>query len=149
MSRPVVELYNHQEAVALDLGSLGIQAELVLPMVLLCPVPPGAVSVLGDLDTVEVSFINDAEIARVHGEFLDDPTPTDVITFDHGEILISAETAARCAADYGHTPPEEALLYLIHGLLHLRGYDDQEPESRAAMHRTQQHLLEKIRKQTE
>ena len=51
--------------------------------------------VLPQLSSVEVSLIGDEEIARVHSEFLEDPTPTDVITFHHGEILISVDTAER------------------------------------------------------
>ena len=144
MKLPELELYDHQETITLDLDALTAGAVRALPLVLACPVPPGCASVLAELETVEVSFISDEEIARVHGEFLDDPTPTDVITFEHGELLISADTAARCAGEYGHTTQQEALLYLIHGLLHLHGYDDHEPTDRTAMHDAQQRILDTV-----
>ncbi len=85
--------------------------------------------------------MTDDEIARVHGEYLDDPTPTDVITFHHGEILISADTAVRVAGELGQPADREALLYLIHGLLHLNGHDDHEEESRDLMHARQEAIL--------
>ncbi|MCA1963104.1 MAG: rRNA maturation RNase YbeY [Prosthecobacter sp.] len=93
------------------------------------------------LEDIEITLVTDAEIARVHGEFLDDPTPTDVITFHHGEILISAETAAAAAPEHGQSLDEELALYLIHGLLHLSGWEDETPADAAAMAQTQAALL--------
>lgn len=93
---------------------------------------------------VEVSLIDDEAIARVHAEFLDDPTPTDVITFpyeEYGEILISLETAQRQGEKYGRLFFVETTLYLIHGILHLAGYDDKDPAERKEMERIQEFLL--------
>jgi len=75
---------------------------------------------------------------------MDDPTPTDVITFHHGEILISLDTARREAPAHGHTVAEETLLYLIHGLLHLSGHTDLHEPDRSAMHREQEDILRQI-----
>ena len=78
---------------------------------------------------VNVTLIDDAEIARVHAQFMDDPSPTDVITFpygEEGEILISVETAERQSAEYQVSFEREVALYLVHGPLHLGGYDDQD-----------------------
>jgi probable rRNA maturation factor len=50
-----------------------------------------------------------------------------------GEIIISTETAARLAADYDWRPIHEVSLYLVHGLLHLCGYDDLTPEEQVVM----------------
>ena len=53
---------------------------------------------------VSVTLIDDLKIGRVHLQFMDDPSPTDVITFpygEEGEILISVETAVRQALEYG------------------------------------------------
>jgi len=63
-------------------------------------------------------------MARVHGDFLGDPTETDVITFPYGEILICPAVAKDRAAEYGVEVNQEVLLYALHGLLHLAGYDD-------------------------
>lgn len=106
--------------------------------------PGAAPSCLGGLEEVEISLIEDAEIARIHGEFMDDPTATDVITFHHGEILASVDTAAREAAARGDVMHRELALYLIHGLLHLHGHTDTEPAPRAAMHAAQEAILEKV-----
>ena len=70
------------------------------------------------------------------------PTPTDVITFHHGEILISAETAAREATMRGTPVSREVTLYLVHGLLHLHGHADQSEAARALMHQTQERILD-------
>jgi probable rRNA maturation factor len=92
------------------------------------------------LDEVEVAVVSDAVIARVHRDFMDIPGVTDVITFDHGEIVVSAQTAARCAVEHGHSVDAELALYIVHGLLHLNGYDDMTPEARKVMHAVQNRI---------
>jgi len=77
----------------------------------------------------------------VHRDFMNIPGPTDVITFAHGEIIISPETAQENAALYGRSLDEELARYLVHGLLHLSGYEDQTPEEAARMHALQERLL--------
>ena len=79
---------------------------------------------LKELDSVEISIIDDKQIAKVHGEFMNDPSPTDVITFDYGEILVSAETALSNSEELQVSLENEILLYIIHGMLHLGGYLD-------------------------
>ena len=79
---------------------------------------------LKELETVEISIIDDKQIAKVHGEFMDDTSPTDVITFDYGEILVSAETALSNSEELQVSLENEILLYIIHGMLHLGGYLD-------------------------
>lgn len=106
--------------------------------------PGGGPSGLATLEEVEISLISDAEIARIHGEFMDDPAATDVITFHHGEILASVDTAAREAAARGENMHRELALYLIHGLLHLHGHTDAEPAPRAAMHAAQDAILAEV-----
>lgn len=117
-------------------------AETALPRCL--AVAKTSAAVLHQLEAIEITLVTDAEIAHVHGEFLNDPTPTDVITFHHGEILISIETAARQAAEYGQNQPvaREIALYLIHGLLHLAGWDDHAPAEAAEMAGLQESILQ-------
>jgi probable rRNA maturation factor len=69
---------------------------------------------------------------------------TDVITFEHGELVISAETAARHAGDYAQRLEHELGLYIIHGILHLNGYDDLEEPAAARMLERQRSLLERV-----
>lgn len=97
---------------------------------------------LKELAEVEVTIVSDRVIADVHQRFMDIPGATDVITFEHGEIVTSAETAAAYAREYGHGVDQELGLYIIHGLLHLNGYDDLKRSDAARMHRTQQRLLQ-------
>jgi len=93
----------------------------------------------GDLS---VAFVGDKEIAKVHADFMDDPTVTDVITFvgepnPHepfaGEIVINVDQARRAGPEHGQTAKAELLLYLVHGWLHLAGYRDKKPAEAKAM----------------
>lgn len=140
---PHLECYEHCTVPGLSPESLAERARLALPRCLEA-VGGAEPPVLGGLDEVEVSLISDDAIAAVHGDFMDDPTATDVITFHHGEILISVETAVRCAAEHGHPVEREALLYVIHGLLHLNGHDDLSEPARSRMHATQEAILEAV-----
>lgn len=115
-----------------------------LPAVL--SLPEGPVPVLSGLEEVEISVVDDASIRDVHARFLDDPTETDVITFPHGdglgEIIISYDTAIRQAAEYHEPVCRELFRYMVHGLLHLHGYIDTEPEERERMFSRQEPLVE-------
>lgn len=90
---------------------------------------------------LEVTFLDDDEMARLHGEFLSDPTTTDVITFQHGELVIGVEVADRQAVEFGTTPELEIALYGIHGMLHLAGFDDRTVEDSQQMKIRQEELL--------
>mgnify|MGYP000738786712 CR=1 FL=1 len=92
IASPKTVLYNRQKATAVPLPWLRRAVKAAVPGCL-AQGKEREDAVLATLEEVEITFVDDAEIARVHGEFLDDPTPTDVITFHHGEILISADTA--------------------------------------------------------
>ena len=91
-------------------------------------------------------FVNDAEIAALNKEFLLHDGPTDVITFEHGEIVISTDRTVAQAGQFKKPLHEELTLYLIHGLLHLAGYDDTSPVPRRAMLRCQKEILQVLRK---
>jgi len=99
---------------------------------------------------ISVAVVDDATIARLHGKFLGDPTPTDVLTFVleqspqalEGEIVLSAETACANAIRYRCSTEEELLRYAIHGALHLAGYDDATPRQRAAMRKRERKYLD-------
>ncbi|MDE1171913.1 MAG: rRNA maturation RNase YbeY [Verrucomicrobium sp.] len=95
---------------------------------------------------IEVNLLSAEESGRIHAEFLDDPAPTDVITFDHGEILICPRVAREQGKAYGRTMEEEVLLYGIHGLLHLRGWDDATPAQYKAMAEAQEEVWKRVKK---
>jgi probable rRNA maturation factor len=95
---------------------------------------------------VEITLLGEAAIAKVHGEFLEDSSPTDVITFEHGEILIGVPIAAANAKKFRHPADHEVALCAIHGLLHLLGYDDLTEKERVIMHARQEEILEEALK---
>lgn len=90
---------------------------------------------------VHALLVSDRRISQLHQRFLQIAGPTDVITFQHGEIFISVETAARAAKSHRTSLAHELRLYLVHGLLHLHGFDDRDPAARALMHVTQERLV--------
>ncbi len=91
-----------------------------------------------------VAVVSDRTIATVHQRFMAVSGPTDVITFQHGEIVISAETALRQARQYRSSLMQELQLYIIHGLLHLRGYDDKTSAGSREMERLQRSILRRL-----
>lgn len=107
----------------------------------LLALPPGPEHVLSTLETVEIAIVDDETIARVHGQYLNDPTSTDVITFPYGEILVSCDTAERYAAAHTLSREEELFRYMVHGLVHLHGYLDAQPEERKALFAVQEPLV--------
>ncbi len=117
------------------------QAALTALLPELLAAAPGPDHVLSGLELVEISIVDDPTIARVHADFLNDPTPTDAITFHHGEILVSCDTAARYAAEHGLGREEELFRYMVHGLTHLQGYLDYEPADREALFAVQEPLV--------
>jgi probable rRNA maturation factor len=93
---------------------------------------------------VTIVFVSDARIARLHRDFMSIEGPTDVITFQHGEIFISVETAERQAIGLGNTFDYELRVYIIHGLLHLAGYDDLTEPGSEVMTRLQDDLFRQV-----
>jgi rRNA maturation RNase YbeY len=102
------------------------------------------VGLISGMKTIEVTLLDDEEMARLHGEFLADATPTDVITFDHGELLIGVETAGRQAVEFQTSADREIALYGIHGMLHLAGFDDHDPVQAQAMAMRQEELFSEV-----
>jgi probable rRNA maturation factor len=114
-------------------------AECALPACL--KLPGRKREVVSRLDEVSVVLVSDRRIADLHRRFLNERGPTDVITFQHGEIVISAETAQRQARAFRTSLEHELRIYIAHGLLHLRGYDDKTPAGAAEMKRLQEKLV--------
>ncbi len=102
-----------------------------------------------------VVLLKKAKMKEMNREYLDEDRPTDVLAFplqdedgggtnDNllGEILVCPAIARSRAAEHGFAPEHEMYLYLIHGLLHLLGYDDKKEEDRKKMNTRQQELLD-------
>lgn len=100
---------------------------------------------------VSLVLVTDAEIHRVNREFLEHDWPTDVISFSYsdpgdeaidGELVVSVETAARQSVLHGWSLQDELLLYCVHGVLHLCGYDDLTDEARPLMREREREILD-------
>lgn len=92
-------------------------------------------------DEIGVLLVSDRRMSELHRRFMQIAAPTDVITFQHGEIVISVETAQRQAKAFGTSLEHELRLYLVHGLLHLQGFDDHAPAARRRMNSIQERIV--------
>jgi probable rRNA maturation factor len=99
---------------------------------------------------VDLALVSDDKIALLNWEYLGHRGPTDVITFPlslpgdealEGDVVISVDTAARESSARGQPLMAEVLLYAVHGVLHLLGYDDKTSRGAAAMHAEEERTL--------
>ena len=138
--KPELLIVNQQNRVGVDLDDLCDFAVRALPHCIECA--GRHERTLPELEEVTIVLVDDDEIARLHSEFMQVEGPTDVITFHHGDIAISAETAQRQAEEFDSNLAHEIQLYIVHGLLHLNGYEDSDQCEREVMHREQSRILE-------
>ena len=97
-------------------------------------------------DTIGIILVNDKQIAALNDQFHHTAGPTDILTFQFpelagGELTISVERAVAHAKRYRTTPGREFALYVVHGILHLHGYDDRTPRQRARMRAAERRIL--------
>ncbi len=97
---------------------------------------------------LSIAFLGHDDMAAVHGQFLDDATPTDVITFPGdpemdfaGEICVGVQQAIEVGPEHGHDLAREVTLYLVHGWLHLAGLDDRKEADRVQMRLAEKQAL--------
>ena len=105
-----------------------------------------------------LKLVDEAAMEVLHVQWMDQPGPTDVMSFPMdelrpgrdgqepeegvlGDIVLCPSVAARQAAEAGHATEEELLLLTTHGILHLLGYDHAEPEEEREMFELQRTLL--------
>jgi probable rRNA maturation factor len=114
---------------------------------------------------ISVAVLDDAAIHAINRNHLGHDFPTDVISFVYesarsapparseprgsglkieGEIVLSAETARREASRHGWSARSELQLYIVHGLLHLCGYDDLTPAEKRSMRRRERAVLKEL-----
>lgn len=115
-----------------------------------------------DFCVLNITFTDDAGIEPVNVQFLNHEGPTDVISFDYlddydeddldpqdpyvlGDLLISLETAERQANEFGTAFNDEAILYIIHGILHLCGYDDHQEDDIREMRAAEQRCMKVVK----
>ena len=100
---------------------------------------------------VEVTVVGDPAIHRLNAQFLGHDRPTDVLAFEmesnpkealfEGSVVVSDETALDRARDYAWSAENELLLYVVHGVLHLVGYDDHAPDDERLMRAKEREYL--------
>jgi len=113
---------------------------------------------IADGAELAILFVDEPAMEQLHIQWMDEPGPTDVLSFPMdelrpgtpgsptppgllGDIVVCPSVATRQAAAAGHSPEEEMLLLTTHGLLHLLGYDHAEPEEEKEMFALQRKLL--------
>lgn len=102
----------------------------------------------GAASEVSVAVVDDQEIRRLNRRYRGKDRPTDVLAFAQdgpggllGDVVVSAERAAAQAPRHRHTTERELMLLVIHGVLHLLGYDDTTPRRAERMRRRQHEIL--------
>jgi len=126
------------------------QHEVPVPSRLMREIIRSALAEHGMIGSLDVAVVDDREIMELNKRFLQRDTPTDVLAFPYarqkgyieGEIVLNAQQAVREAAGRPHGKDDEMLLYVLHGLLHLLGYDDASEKDRIAMRREEKRILD-------
>ena len=105
---------------------------------------------------LSISIVDEEEMSSLHMQWMDEPGPTDVLSFPMdemkpysattgpgilGDIVICPEFAAKQARTAGHSLQEELELLTVHGVLHLLGFDHRENDERKIMFAKQDELL--------
>ncbi len=140
----IVTVYNRQKDLPISVANIKLMVSFLLRNLEI------------STDEVILHFVSEKIISQVHADFFSDPSPTDCISFPidspkkvstnakHailGEIFVCPKIALQYAKSKNLDPYQEATLYLIHGLLHLIGYDDINPSSRRKMRQMEQKCL--------
>ena len=122
-----------------------------------------AMKVHPDAD-LSIVFVDEVAMERLHVEWMDEPGPTDVMSFPMdelrpgsdekptdpgllGDVVICPTVAEKQATTAGHPVDNEIRLLLTHGILHLLGFDHAEPDEEAAMFALQRQLLDSFSEQ--
>ena len=139
---PSVAVRNRQRKISVNVPALQEFASRALPRCLALALPGKRAD--ASLFDIYVLLISDRRMSGLHQKFLKKRGPTDVITFEHGEIFISIETARRNARRFGNSFQGELKLYLVHGFLHLAGFDDRNEADARKMRAAQERILRTV-----
>lgn len=110
-------------------------------------------------DELAIHFLNKKKSGVLHQQYFQDPSPTDCLSFPIdiektnkseycllGDVFVCPEVAIEYAAAHGKNPYEELSLYIVHGILHLIGYDDLDPKDRACMRIAERKHMKNLKK---
>src|SRR5947209_183566 len=139
---PKIEVRNQQRTIALNTVALQKHAQKAVAVCRRLFVKKR--TELERLAEISILIVSDRRMAALHRKFMNLSGPTDVITFQHGEIFISAETALRNAQRFGNSLARELKLYIVHALLHLHGFDDRDVARARKMRRAEAKVLSSL-----
>ncbi|MDA3936111.1 MAG: rRNA maturation RNase YbeY [Actinomycetota bacterium] len=139
-----IRVTSHREPEPLDLVAFEVLARFVLDR-----------EDLPDRIELSVAVVDDVEMTELNERYRNKVGPTDVLSFGCddpcaaqgdepialGDVIIAPEVAARQAVEYGNTIEGELNLLLVHGVLHLLGYDHEDDDDAAAMQERERALL--------
>lgn len=140
----ITTVYNKQKDLPLSLANIKLMIPFLLRHLEI------------STDEIIIHFVSKAAIGKVHDTFFSDPSPTDCISFPldspeeepssekHrilGEVFVCPQVALEYAKEQKLDPYKETTLYIIHGILHLIGYDDLAPADRRQMRKMEQKCL--------
>ena len=130
---------------SIELKDCSVSEEQIIALFELLDSCPSHAIPTGD---VSIALVDEKTICELHDEFLDDPSPTDVITFPGdpeadfaGEIVVSYDQAIKEHNQHGNSVEQELRLYLVHGWLHLAGEDDLADDTRTQMREAEKTVL--------
>lgn len=136
-----ITLYNCQTKLKISKRAIASQVKALMQYLEVFP------------DEIIIHFVGKRRIAHLHGQFFQDPTVTDCISFPIdrertdsyfllGEIFVCPEVALAYAQKHQIDAYEELSLYVVHGILHLLGYNDLHPSERSAMKKKEKKCME-------
>lgn len=144
----IVQILNHQSTLSIDSRSVRKLVREVIAF-------EGK-----NYDEVAIHFVEMQEISELHNKFFNDPSPTDCISFPvddenlngselycvMGDLFVCPATAVEYGSKHQKDPYEEVTLYIVHGLLHLMGYDDLDILERKEMRKAEKKQMLHLKK---
>lgn len=142
-----VTVYNSQKDLKISKSSINSLIQYLLPFLQI------------QTDEIIIHFVSVKKICELHETFFDDPSQTDCITFpidspesteEHrilGEVFVCPKTAIEYGKQNEIDPYLETSLYLVHGVLHLIGYDDLSPLELKKMKKQEQICIDRLKKE--
>ncbi|MCX6729989.1 MAG: rRNA maturation RNase YbeY [Candidatus Portnoybacteria bacterium] len=97
-----------------------------------------------NIPELSIVIVNDARMKSINKKYRHKNKTTDVLSFEYGEIILCLNQAKRQAKKEKHLLKEELEILLLHGILHLAGYDDQTNDGYEKMVNKQNQVLRKI-----
>jgi len=147
-----------QKKIAIDLARVGRIARTVLTREGVRPIgsSPQGTSGLREESSLNIIFVSAPKIRSLNRQYLRRDYVTDVLAFDlrdvkragqvNGDIAICVDMAVRNAREYQSSLDRELALYVVHGILHLLGYDDHKPADIRKMRKKEAEVLEYLGK---